>query len=149
MKINTRRLITVAGPIAIAGLVIYMVTRLDAQSTAAPVDFTNAATAEVHDAQGQLLLRGQFAVADDQSDDDIERKAALQPAGTDADATGEAEVEYAKNAPKHQEVEFKVQQLESGSSVTFLIDGRVVGRSSVDDRGRAELDLEVPIPGAR
>ncbi len=149
MNISTRRLITIAGPIAIAGLVIYMVTRLHAQATPEAFDFMNAATAEVHDAQGQVLLKGQFSVVSDQSDDDTERKAVLQPAGADADAAGEAEVEFAKNAPKHQEVEFKVQQLESGSSVTFLIDGRVVGRSSVDDRGRAELDLEVPIPGAR
>jgi hypothetical protein len=60
-------------------------------------------------------LRGHFAAANEQ-DDDIERKAALQPTGADTDATGEAEVELAKSAPTQQEIEFSVRNLAAGTS---------------------------------
>ena len=83
-----------------------------------------------------------------QTVDDVERKAALQPAGADADAAGEAEVEFAKNAPTQQEIEFSVHNLAAGTSVTFLIDGQVIGRAAVDRRGRAGLEIDVPLSGA-
>jgi hypothetical protein len=147
MSNNARQIIPIAGLLGTAAFAIYMVTLLDAQA-AVPTDLTNAAVAEVHDAQGQIILRGQFAVVDEQNDDDVERKAALQPAGTDADAAGEAEIEFAKSAPAHQEIEFSVRNLAAGTSVTFLIDGHVIGQAAVDRRGRAELDIEVRMPGA-
>jgi hypothetical protein len=145
---NTRQIVPIAGLAGTLALAVYMVTLLHAQTTVPAADFTNAAIAEVQDSQGQTVLRGQFAVADEQDDDDVERKAALQPAGTDTDAAGEAEVEFAKSAPAQQEVEFSVRNLAAGTSVTFLIDGQVIGHASVDRRGRAELEVDVPGPGA-
>ena len=145
---HTRQIIPIAGLAGTLALAVYMVTLLHAQTTVPAADLTNAAIAEVEDSQGQIVLRGQFAVADEQDDDDVERKAALQPAGTETDAAGEAEVEFAKSAPAQQEVEFSVRNLAAGTSVTFLIDGQVIGQASVDRRGRAELEVDVPMPGA-
>ena len=66
--------------------------------------------AQVRDAQGQVVLQGQF-MPPDEEDDDVERHATLAPTGVDADAAGEAEVEFAKAAPTSQEVEFSVTNL--------------------------------------
>jgi hypothetical protein len=145
---NARQIIPIAGFAGTVAFAVYMVTQLHAQTTVQPADFTNAAIAEVQDGQGQIVLRGQFAIADEQDEDDVERKAALQPAGTDADAAGEAEVEFAKSAPAKQEIEFSVRNLAAGTSVTFIIDGQAVGQASVDRRGRAELEVDVPLSGA-
>jgi hypothetical protein len=125
----------------------YMVVQLDAQTTVSNADFTNAAVAEVRDAQGQLVLSGSFQVGEEE-DDDVERKAILAPAGGDADAAGDAEVEYAKNAPAQQEVEFSVRNLARGVAFTFVIDGTTVATATTDSRGRAEVELEVRMPGA-
>ena len=48
----------------------------------------------------------------------------------------------------HQEIEFSVRNLAPGTSVTFLIDGQAIGQASVDRRGRAELEVDVPTPRA-
>ena len=72
-----------------------MVVQLNGQAPAPTGDFTNAATAQVRDAQGQIVLQGQF-VAPVEEDGDLERRAMLAATGVDADAAGEAEVEFAK-----------------------------------------------------
>jgi hypothetical protein len=92
---KTRQAIAVAGRVATIAAAVYMVVQLDGQATAPTGNFTNAAAAEVRDAQGQVVLRGQFVLAEE-DDDDVERKATLQPTAVDADAAGEAEVEFAK-----------------------------------------------------
>jgi hypothetical protein len=102
-------------------------------------------TPKVQDAQGLVVLNGQFAVAEEQDDDEVERRATLQPTGADADAAGNVEIEFAKNAPREQEIEFSVRNLAPGTAVTFLIDGQVIGKASVDSRGRAEFDVDVPL----
>lgn len=141
---DTRQIIPITGLVATLALAVYTVTSLHAQTAVTSGDFTNAVAAEVHDAQGQVVLRGQFVATDEEDDNDIERKAALQPAGTDADASGEAEIEFAKTAASRQEIEFSVRNLTAGTSVTFLIDGQVIGQAAVDGRGRAELDVDLP-----
>jgi hypothetical protein len=143
---NRIQIIPVAGLAATLGLTAYMVTQLHAQQPA-PVtagDFTNAAVAEVYDGQGQVVLRGQFALTDE-DDDDIERKAVLRPAGAAADVTGEAEVEFAKTTPMLQEIEFSVRNLGTGTVVRFVIDNQVLGEATVDRRGRAKLDIDLPV----
>jgi hypothetical protein len=142
---DRRQIIPVAGLLATMALGAYMVTELSGQGTAAG-DFTNAATAEVRDAQGQVVLRGQFSPADEE-DDEIERKATLEPTGIDADAAGEAEVEFSKAAPAEQEVEFSVRNLPAGTALTFVIDGVEVGTATSDRRGRAEVEVDVRMPG--
>ena len=143
---DKRQAISVVGLLATIAAAVYMVVQLNAQEKARPGDFTNAATAEVRDAPGQVVLRGQFVLADEE-DDDIERKAALQPTGVDADAAGEAEVEFARAAPTKQEIEFSVRNLQAGVVFTFVIDGIDVATATADRRGRAEVEVDVPLPG--
>jgi len=143
---NRRQVIPIVGLIVTLAVAVYMVARLNGQEAAPSGDFSNAASAEVRDAQGQVVLRGQFALADEE-DDDIERKATLQATGVDADATGEAEVEFAKAAPAKQEVEFSVRNVQAGAAYTFVIDGVDVATATADKRGRAEVELDVRMPG--
>lgn len=143
---DKRQAIPIVGLLATMATAVYMVVQLNGQERAPAGDFTNAATAEVRDAQGQVVLRGQFVLADEE-DDDIERKAALQPTGVDADAAGEAEVEFARAAPTKQEIEFSVRNLQAGVVFTFVIDGIDVATATADRRGRAEVEVDVPLPG--
>lgn len=140
---NKRQIIPVAGLLGTAGLAVYMVTQLHAQATLPTGDFRNATVAEVQDGQGQVVLRGEFALAAEQDEDDVERKADLRPAGSDPDAAGKAEIEFSQNAASVQEIEFSVRNLAPGTPVTFLIDGQVIGQASADRRGRAELEIDV------
>ena len=142
-----RQIIPAAGLLATMAAAVYMVVQLSAQTATPSADFTNAALAEVRDAQGQVLLRGQFQLADEE-DDDIERKAVLAPTGVDADAGGDAEVEFSKNAPATQEVEFSVRNISPGAVLTFTIDGVDVATATVDARGRAGIERDVRTPGA-
>jgi hypothetical protein len=146
---NKRQLIPAAGLVATFSGVVYMVSQLSGQTPSPTGDFTNAALAEVRDAQGQLILSGPFKPVEEE-DDDIERKAVLAPTGVDADAAGEAEVEFTKATPVQQEVEFSVRNVPAGAVLTFLIDGTEVAKATADKRGRAEVELEVPqrAPGA-
>jgi hypothetical protein len=142
---DKRRWIPIAGLLAIVAVAIYMVARMDAQS-AVTGDFANAGVAEVRDGQGQVILRGQFVVSNEDADE-VERKAVLEPAASDPDAAGEAEVEIPATAGA-QEVEFSVWNVQPGSVVTFVIDGQEVASAATDSRGRAEVELEVAVPGA-
>ena len=144
---DKRQAIAIVGLLATIAAAVYMVVQLNGQERAPAGDFTNAATAEVRDAQGQVVLRGLFALTDEE-DDDIERSANLEPTGIDADAGGEAEVEFSKAAATEQEIEFSVRNLEVGGMFTFVIDGVDVAMATADRRGRAEVELDVPIPGA-
>jgi hypothetical protein len=135
------------GLIATMAMAVYMVVQLSAQSITG--DYANAAIAEVRDAQNQVILRGQFAVVPEE-DDDVERKAPLKAAGVDADAEGEAEVEYPKDKPAQQEVEFAIKNVEPGATYTFAIDGKDVGTAKANDKGEAEIELDVkPAAAAR
>lgn len=145
---DTRQIIPLTGLVATFAMSAYMVTQLNGQAAQPTGDFRTAATAEVHDAQGQRLLRGDFATVDEE-DDDVERKARLTPTGGDADASGEAEIEFPRNAPAQQEVEFSVRNLQPGSMVTFLIDGQTIGQATVDQRGRAEVEIQISGPASR
>ena len=143
---DKRQAITVGGLVATLAAAVYMVVQLNGQERVPAGNFTNAATAEVRDGQGQVVLRGQF-VLEDEEDDDTERKATLQPTGVDADAAGDAEVEFANAAPARQEIEFSVRNLQAGVAFTFVIDGVDVATATADGRGRAEVEVDVPLPG--
>jgi len=138
-------MIPVAGLLATLVGAGYMVAPLSGQATTPTGDLTNAAVAEVRDVQGQVLLSGQFQVADE-DDDVVERKAVLASTGVDADATGEAEVEFSKDSPAVQEVEFSVRNVSPGATFTFVIDGVAVATATADARGRAEVELDVRMP---
>lgn len=150
---DKRQWISLGGLAATMAIAAYMVVQLYAQDVAKPTgDFTNAVIAEVRDASGQVLLRGSFQPVEE-SDDDIERKATLAAVGADADATGEAEVEFSKAAPVEQEIEFLVKNVEPGSRVTFVIDGREIATVKADDKGTAEFEDDIEMgdkaPGQR
>jgi len=144
---DRRQLIPAAGLAAIGISAVYMVVQLNAQTPGPTGDFTNAARAEVRTAQGQVMLSGSFQAVEEE-DDDIERKAVLAPTGVDADAAGEAEVEFSKAAPVQQEVEFSVRNVPAGAVLTFVIDGTVVATATADKEGRAEVELDVRLPAA-
>lgn len=123
---------------------VYMVVLVNAQERMAG-DFTTAVTAEVRDGQGQIVLRGEFSAAAE-DDDEVERRASLAPTGVDADAAGEAEVEFDKARPVSQEVEFTGRNLQPGAAYALLIDGREIGSVTADARGRASGEWQVRIP---
>ena len=128
--------------VAIGG---YMAVRGAAQATEA-FDYSNAGMAEVHDAQGQVVLRGQFSTTDTDPND-LERKAVLSPTGVVTDASGEAEIEVSGSGVKRrQEIEFEVQNLQPGAVFTFIIDGRGLATVTTDRRGKAEYERAVPLP---
>jgi hypothetical protein len=143
---DKRQIIPAAGLLATVVAAVYMVVQLNGQTTAPTADFTNAAVAEVRDAQGQVVLSGRFHQVDE--DDDVERKAVLAATGIVTDAAGEAEVEFTKNAPAEQEVEFSVRNLPPNAAFTFVIDETEVATRTADGRGRAEVELDVLMPGA-
>ena len=143
---DMRQAIPIVGLLATAAAAVYMVVQVDGQARSAAGDFTNAATAEVRDAQGQVVLLGQF-VPINEEDDDTELKSTLHPTGVDADAGGEAEVEFAKAAPTKQEIEFSVRNLQAGAAFTFVIDGVDVATATTDRRGDAEVAVDIPLPG--
>ena len=139
---ETRQWIPLGGLFATIAIAGYMVVQLNGQTPAPAADFTSAATAQVRNAAGQIVLEGPFMTADE-DDDDVERKAALVSTGIDADAAGEAEVEFAKTAATVQEVEFSARNLDAGAAFTFVIDGVDVATATADQRGRASVELDV------
>lgn len=144
---SKRQMIPLAGLAATVAMAVYMIAQLNGQQATPTGDFTNATTAEVRDAQGQVLLRGQFAAVEEE-DDDVERKAQLQSTGADPDAVGEAEVEFSRTAPAEQEIEFSVRNVAPGTALTFVIDGTEIASATADNRGRAEAELDVRTAGA-
>jgi hypothetical protein len=141
---DKRQLFPIVGLLATFAVAVFMVAQLDSQEQASG-DFTNATTAEVRDAQGQVVLLGRFVLADEE-DDDVERKAVLEPTGIDADAAGEAEVEFSTAAPATQEIEFSVRHLQPGVVFSFVIDGTDLTTATADRQGRAEVVLDVRMP---
>jgi hypothetical protein len=143
-----RQILALAGLAATISFAIYMVVQLNGQAAPAPTgNFTSAAVAEVKDAQGALVLHGQFE-ATDEDDDDVERKAALKPAGARPDAGGEAEVEFDKASPVTQEIELSAHGLEPGGTYTFAIDGQDLATLTADERGRAKVEIDVRMAAA-
>ena len=144
---DKRQMIPAVGLVATVVAAVYMVVQLNGQTAQPTADFTNAALAEVRNAEGQAILSGQFQLVEEE-DDDVERKATLAPTGVDADATGEAEIEFSKAAPAEQEVEFSVRNVAPGAVLTFVIDGTEVATATADRAGRAEVELDVRMPRA-
>jgi hypothetical protein len=141
---SSRKLISFGGLIAMAAAA--SIVALNSQTPAPAGDFRNAAIAQVRDAQGQVVLQGQFAPPVEE-DGGLERVAMLAAAGADTDAAGEAEVEYTTTAPIEQEIEFSVKNLAPATAFTFAIDGTDVATATTDRNGRAEVELTVPMPG--
>ena len=145
MTMTRQQWIPIGGLLATIAAASYGVVHLHGQAQAAAADFTKATTVQVKNAQGQVILQGEFQ-APVEEDGGFERRAPLMPTGVDADAAGDAEVEYGKAAATHQEVEFGVRNVEPGVSFTFVIDGIDVASATSNQRGRADVELEVRRP---
>jgi hypothetical protein len=143
---DRRQWIPAAGLLATFAWAVYMVVQLSAQAATPTGDFTRATLAEVRNAQGEVILSGQFQLVEEE-DDDVERKATLAPTAAGVGAGGEAEVEFSSTSPTEQEVEFSVRNAVAGAVLTFVIDGAEIGTATTDARGRAEIEVDVPMPG--
>ena len=144
---DRRQWVPLAGLFGTLAVAVYMVVQLDAQNATSAVTVTNPVMAELKDAQGQIVLQGQFGAAGEDDDDDhSDREAPLTATGVDADAAGEAEIEVSKASGALQEVEVEARGLTSGAAFTLVIDGREVARGIADARGR--LDVEQKVEGA-
>jgi hypothetical protein len=147
MKMTRQQWIPLTGLVATIAVALYAVVQLQGQAQAPVADFTKATTVQVKDAQGQIVLQGEF-MAPVEEDGGLERRATLAPTGVDADAAGEAEVEFEKTAVTTQEVEFAVRNVQPGARFSFVIDGIDVASATSDRRGRADVELDVRMPGA-
>ena len=133
--------------VAIAIAAGYLVLRFSARELSLQsADFRNAASAEIRDRQGTVVLRGTF-VLEEEEDDDVEREAALADPGG-GEPMGEAEVEFAAVFPVEQEVEFSARGLQPGATYTLVVDGHELVAVAADERGRIAIELDVPLPGA-
>jgi hypothetical protein len=101
-------------------------------------DLAQAASIEVRDAGGQVVLSGRFGAGDaDDDDGGVERKAEL--AASSGSAKGEAEIEISGEAgAPAQELEVEVEGLQAGATFTVQLDGRPLATLTTDDRGRAD-----------
>jgi hypothetical protein len=143
---SARRAVPVVVTVVVIAVTGYVVSRLiSAQEPIRSADFRNAATAEIRNSQGLIVLRGTFMLVEEE-DDDIERKAALA-ATTGGEVMGEAEVEFVREMPADQEVEFAARGLVAGEAYSLVVDGREVATVTADPRGRIAIELEVPLPG--
>ena len=144
--LTSRKAVPIAVIVAVVAVSAYAVARFNAQEAIPSADFRNAATAEIRDSTGKVVLRGTFMLVEEE-DDDIERKAALAPP-TGSEVMGEAEVEFATEMPADQEVEFAARGLTVGATYALVVDGREVASVMADERGRIAIELEIPLPGA-
>ena len=144
-KVQTLAL-TGLGLIMVAAMV--MIVQLRAQQTVTG-DFREAKVAEIHDAQGNVLLKGTFAPADGDDDQEVERVAKLAPVSAGSAGSGEAEVEYRKDAPNVQEIEFLVEGVKPRTALTLVLDGKPVLRATADEKGKAEAEANVSVTSAR
>lgn len=137
-------IVSIAAFVAVATAASVAVAQLNGEQLQ-PIagDFRNAAVAEVHDAQGQVLMRGDFAPVDTDDEGEVERLAPLTAVASQVTAKGEAEVEYQTDAPTEQEVELSLTGLTAGTEIAFVIDGTRVATAKVDNRGRVEIELAV------
>src|SRR5687768_14527669 len=128
--LTARKAVPAVAIVAVIAVTGYVVARFNEQEPIQSADFRNAATAEIRDSTGKVVLRGTFRLVEEE-DDDIERKAALAlTAG--GEVMGEAEVEFATEMPADQEVEFAARGLNVGATYTLVVDGReVADRKSV------------------
>ena len=144
--LTARKAVPAVVIVAVIAVTGYVVARFNGQEPIQSADFRNAATAEIRDSTGKVVLRGTFKLVEEE-DDDIERKAALAPT-TGGEVMGEAEVEFATEMPADQEVEFAARGLTVGATYTLVVDAREVASVAADSRGRIAIELNVPLPGA-
>lgn len=144
--LTARQAVRAAAIIALLAVTGYGVARFNGSEAIQSGDFRTAATAEIRNSAGEVVLRGTFTLVEEE-DDDIERKAALAPPAG-GEVMGEAEVEFATEMPADQEVEFAARGLTVGATYVLVVDGRELASVTADVRGRIAIELSVALPGA-
>lgn len=139
------KLAAITGALALAAAGTVTIAQLNGEQTAAVTgDFRNAAVAEVHGSQGQVLMRGSFAPADSDDEGEVERLAPLTAVASEFNnAKGEAEVEYQTDTPTEQEVELSLTGVPAGTEIGLVIDGQRIATAKADNRGRISIELTV------
>ena len=135
MAMRIPKFVAVGMAITVAVAVATVINLSGNQMANGTGDFRNVTTAEVRDAGGKILLRGTFA-ADNSGGNDVERGARLAPTPDGGQAAGEAEIEYSKDKPSVQEIEFEVTGVPARAIVTLVLDGKDVISATADDNGR-------------
>ena len=131
---NPVKKIAAAGIATAAAVGVAMMVSLDGQSTSSVTgDFRNAATAEVRDSAGTVLVRGTFAATAGDTDKEVERKAALTAVGAGGKDAGEAEMNETDKPDG--------RRLSATSGVPLArchhgVDGRPLMSARQDRRGR-------------
>ena len=133
----------IGGVLAVALTVVAVVQAGSSPAVQISGDFKNAAVAEVHDAQGQVLLRGDFAPVDADDHGEVERLATLAAIAPGVTGSGEAEVEYQVDDPAVQEVELVLSGMTPGMDLVLVIDGARITPAKADRKGRVDLEIEV------
>ena len=133
---------SIAGLFAVAALATVAVVQSSGQA-AVNGDFRNAATAEVHDAQGNVIARGTFTPVDSEDAGEVERVAALTATTSGGKETGEVEVEYATDKPAEQEVELSMTGATAGAEVVLVVDGQRVLTAKAGNNGRVDAEVTV------
>jgi hypothetical protein len=109
-------------------------------------DFRNASTAEIRNAQDQVLLSGRFVETSTDSSE-VERKATLAATSAGATASGAVEVEACRGSGcDKQEIELDIVNVPPATVLRLIIDGKDVGSVTSDARGRASVEREIPLP---
>ena len=139
------KLVALTGALALVAAGTMTVAQLNGEQAAAITgDFRNAAVAEVHGSQGQVLMRGSFAPVDSDDEGEVERLATLTAVAPEFNnAKGEAEVEYETASPSEQEVELTLTGVPAGTDIAFVIDGKLIASAKADNRGRVSLEIPV------
>ena len=141
---NPMKKIAALGVATAAVVAVTMMVSVDGQTTSNVTgDFRNAATAEVRDSGGTVLLRGTFAATAGDTDKEIERKAPLATLNATDKAAGEAEIEYHTDKPDVHEIEFNVTGVPARAIVTLVLDGKDVVSATANDKGEAEAEVNV------
>ena len=133
---------SIAGVFAVAITVVGVTQLSGAPGPRIAGDFRNAAVAEVKNAHGQILMRGNFAPIDADDEGEVERLAVLASAVAGGVLAGEAEIEYQADSPDQQEIELNATGVTAGTVVTLVIDGTEVATATADKRGRVSVEVK-------
>jgi hypothetical protein len=125
------------------GIAVPLLT--DARTPPSPVVLGNvseAAIVEVRDHRGRVVLAGEFRTRVD-AIGNIEKDAALlEPRGTRIIGEIEVEIPAAGREHRRPELEVDVMGLAPREIFTVVIDDRVVGTFTTDDRGSVDMELQ-------
>jgi hypothetical protein len=144
---NERRVLTLfalaCGILIAIGIAVPLLT--GAHTAPVPVSLGNVMEAqivEIRDHRGRVVLTGEFRTRRDALDN-IEKDAALTAPRGDR-VIGEIEVEIPAAARSHRRPELEVDVLGLAPRQIFsvVIDDRVVGSFTTDDRGSVDMEIQ-------